>query len=143
VIPECNITLENVWRCIELHPEGRIDYEEVWSILGTLDNRTIEKHILLGRRMIEKSNVILAEVLSSLSGYAHIPELKAGESGYAYLQLLVAEANLTAVRMGVTGYEPTAEIIYVQGTYVWEKCRNCLKTTLNRVFHTLLFFDTS
>lgn len=142
VIPECNITLDKVLRCIKKYPAGRINYEEAGFILGTLDDRTIERHILMGRRMIEKSNVVLAEVLSSLSGYAHIPEMKVGESGYAYLQLLVAEADLTAIRMGATNNELTTEIIYVHGTYVWEKCRNSLKTVTDRVFHSLLFFDT-
>lgn len=141
--PECNITLENVWRYIALYPDGSIHYEEAGVILGTLDDRTIRKHILLGYRMIEKANLILTEFLSILPAYAQMPDLKAGENAYGYLSLLVEEANQAAVRMGENGDEPIAPVVYVHVVYVFEKCRNPLKTALNRVFHTLLFFDTS
>ncbi len=93
--------------------------------------------------MIEKANLILTEFLSTFPGYAQVPDLKVGESAYGYLSLLVEEANRATVRMGVSHYEPTPPVIYVHVVYVFEKCRNPLKTALNRVFHTLLFFDTS
>ena len=93
--------------------------------------------------MIKTANVILVEFLSTLAGYANIPEWKAGESGYAHLLLLVAESNSTAVRMAVASSEPPSEEHYLHVVYVWHKCRKRLKTTLNRVFHALLFFDTS
>jgi len=143
VTPECNITLENVWCYISLYPDGSIHYEEAGIILGTLDDRTIRKHIIIGYRMIEKANLSMMEFLSTLPGYAQLPELKVGESAYDYLSLLVEEANRATVRMGVSCYEPTPPDIYVHVVYVFEKCRNPLKTALNRVFHTLLFFDTS
>ncbi|MBA7535720.1 hypothetical protein ES705_27978 [subsurface metagenome] len=143
MIPECNITLASVWHYIVLCPDGSIHYEKAVIILGTLDDRTIRKHILLGWRMIENAGLSLTEVLSNLSGYAHMPELKAGESACAYLSLLVEEADQAAVRMGENGDEPTAAVVYVHVVYVFEKCRNPLKTALNRVFHTLLIFDTS
>ncbi len=143
MIPECNITLENVWCYIALYPDGSINYEEAGIILGTLDDRTIRRHILLGWRMIQKTNLSLSELLATFSGYAQVPELKAGESGYAYLRLLVDEANRAAVRMGVNVFEPIPAECYVHAGYVFEKCRSPLKTALNRVCHTLLFFDTS
>ena len=143
MIPECNITLESVWSYISLYPDGSIDYEEAWFILGTLDDRTIGKHILLGWGMIEKANLSLTESFSTLSGYAQVPELRAGESAYTYLNLLVEEANRVAVRMGVSEYGPTPTECYVHVVYVFVKCRNSLKTILNRVFFALLFFDTS
>ena len=93
MIPECNITLENVWRYIALYPDGSIHYEEAGFMLGSYDDRTIRKHILSGYRMIEKANLILTEFLSTFPGYAQVPELKAGESAYGYLSLLVEEAN--------------------------------------------------
>ena len=115
--PECNITLENVWRYIALYPDGSIHYEEAGIILGTLDDRTIRKHILLGYRMIEKANLSLTEFLSIIPAYAQVPELKAGESAYGYLSLLIEEANRAVVRMGVSRYEPTPPVIYVHIVY--------------------------
>jgi len=133
----------SVWRYIGLYPDGSIDYQEAAVILGTLDNRTIGKHIIFGWQMIEKANLSLTEFFSTLSGYAQVPELRAGESAFTYLNLLVEEANRVAVRMGVSDYEPTPIECYVHGVYVFVKCRNPLQTTLNRVFFALLFFDTS
>ena len=143
VIPECNIILVNVWRYIALYPDGSIHCEEAVFILGTFDDRTIRKHILLGWLMIEKTNLSLAEFLSTFAGYAQVPELKAGESAYVYLSLLIEEARRAAVRMGVNISEPNPVECYVHVLYVFKNCRNPLKTALNRVFHVLLFFDTS
>lgn len=143
MIPECNIILVNVWRYIALYQDGSIHCEEAVFILGTFDDRTIRKHILLGWLMIEKTNLSLTEFLSNFAGYAQVPELKAGESAYAYLSLLIEEARRAAVRMGVNISEQTPVECYVHVVYVFKKYRNPLKTALNRVFHVLLFFDTS
>ena len=62
---------------------------------------------------------------------------------YCRLTLLVAQVGLVAIRMGGVVEGSTPEVIYVHGVYVFEKSRNGPKTTLNRVYHALLFFDTS
>jgi len=93
--------------------------------------------------MIHTANVGLMALLSSLPGYAPLPELKAADSAYRHLLLLAAQAELAAVRMGVVGREPIAVDVYVHEVYVVEKTRTEPKTTSNRVFHALLFFDTS
>lgn len=135
VIPECNITLSSVWRYLVRYPDDLIRYEAAGLILGSYDNRTIRKHILLVWHMIGGTNLGLMEFLSTLPGYATVPELKAGEHVYSHLMVLVEQAGLVAVR--------STEVIYVHGVYVFEKSRSRPKTTLNRVFHALLFFDTS
>ena len=143
MIPECNITLENVWRYITLYPEGPINYDKAALILGTLDNRTIRKHILSGFKIIKETDLRLSEFLSAFTGYAEVPEMKAGKNGYIYLNLLVKEIVKTQARMGLINYETVPPVKYVHILYVYKKCRNELKASLNRVFHTLLFFDTS
>jgi len=143
VIPECNITLANVWRYIVRYPDGVIRYEQASFILGSYDNRTIRKHILLGWRMITTVNLGLMQFLSSLPGFAALPKLKAGKSAYSHLVLMVEQARLAAVRMGVAGYKVAPVIGFVHGAYVVEKSRKRPKTTLNRVFQALLYFDTS
>jgi hypothetical protein len=143
VISECNIILQYVWKCIALYPDGSIHYEKAGEILGTLDDRTIRKHILLGWRMIKKTNLRFHEFLATLYGYTQMPKLKAGENAYTHLNLLVDEANQTAVRMGESVFKPTTIECYVHVVYVFEKCRKPIKTALNNVLHALLFFDTS
>jgi hypothetical protein len=89
-----------VWHYIALYPDGSIHYEEAGFILGSYDDRTIRKHILLGWQMIEKAGLSLTEILSGLSGYAQVPELKAGESAYGYLKL-VEETLCTCLKNAV------------------------------------------
>ena len=143
VIPECNIILDYVLKCIALYPDGLIDYEEAGFILGTLDNRTIHRHILLAWRMIAKTNLHLCELFSSLSSYARLPEEKTGEGEYSYLSLLVNEANKAAIRIRGNGADEIKDIEYVHIAYVFDRSRNPPKTALNRVMRIFLFYDTS
>lgn len=143
VIPECNIILEYVLKYIARYPDDLIDYEEAGFILGTYDNRTIDRHIQLARKMIADTNLHLCEVFSSLSSYAHMPEEKTGEGEYAYLSLLVNEANRAAIRIRGSGADEIKDIAYVHIAYVFEKSRDPRKTELNRVMRTFLFYDTS
>lgn len=143
MIPECNIMLSNVWRYLLGCPDHLIRYEAAGFMLGSYDNRTIRKHILLVWHMIGGANLALMEFLSTLPGYATVPELKPGEHVYCRLKFLVAQVWLVAVRMGGVVDRSTLEVIYVHRVYVFEKSRNRPNTTLNRVYHALLFFDTS
>ncbi len=143
VIPECNIILEYVLKYIAFYPDGSIDYEAAGIILGTLDNRTIHRHIELARKMIASTNLHLCEVFSSLSSYAHLPEEKTGEGEYAYLTLLVNEANQAVIRIRGSGTDEIKCIAYVHIEYVFGKSRSPPKTALNHVLRTFLFYDTS
>jgi len=93
--------------------------------------------------MIKETDLRLSEFLSTFTGYAEVPEMKAVQSEYIYLNLLVKEIGKAQARMGLTSYKSVSQVIYVHILYVFKKCRIKLKTSLNRVFHTLLFFDTS
>lgn len=143
VIPECNIILEYVLKYIALYPDISIDYEQAGFILGTYDNRTISRHIELARKMIADTNLHLCELFSSLSSYARLPEEKTGEGEYAYLSLLVNEANRAAIRIRGSGADEIKDIVYVHIEYVFGKSRSPPKTALNRVMRTFLFYDTS
>jgi hypothetical protein len=128
---------------IALYPDDLIDYEEAGFILGTYDNRTIHRHIQLVRKMIADTNLHLCEVLSSLSSYAHLPEEKTGEGEYAYLSILVNEANQAAIRIKGGGADEIKGISYVHIVYVFGKSRSPPKTELNYVMRIFLFYDTS
>ena len=143
VIPECNIILEYVLKYIALYPDGSINYEQAGFILGTYDNRTISRHIELARKMVASTNLHLCELFSSISSYAHLPEEKAGDGEYAYLTLLVNEANQAAIRIRGSGADEIKGIEYVHIEYVFGKSRSPPKTALNYVLRTFLFYDTS
>ncbi|MBA7539997.1 hypothetical protein ES705_32286 [subsurface metagenome] len=128
---------------IARYPDDLIDYEEAGFILGTYDNRTIHRHIELARKMIADTNLHLCELFSSLSSYAHLPEEKTGEGEYAYLSILVNEANQAAIRIKGGGADEIKGISYVHIVYVFGKSRSPPKTELNYVLRTFLFYDTS
>ena len=78
VTPECNIMLSNVMRYVAGYPGERINYAKAQMMLGAKDRRTIRKHILQGRKLIEETNLELTQVLSGLPGLAVCPSRNQG-----------------------------------------------------------------
>ena len=64
VTPECNIMLGYVLVYVAEYPQEHINYTKAEIILGASDPRTIRKHILEGRKVIEKTNIELTHMLS-------------------------------------------------------------------------------
>ncbi len=143
VIPECNITLVNVFECMRRYPAGSIDYDEVSKLLGTVNMHTMRKHMKWARAFIEQTNLYVSEFLSAIASFGSLPEQRPGESGYGHLRKLVDESNGAYKRMhgGSVGQVPA--ILFVHVTYVAKKCRNELKSPLNFILAALPFFDTS
>ncbi len=143
VIPECNIMLCSVMEYLARHPRERVNYAKAQLILGAKDPRTIRKHIVAGRKVIEKTNVELTQVLSALPGFGRLPEQKPGTPLYAAVASTVDELGSAAGRMDGAVGEQVPVIGYVHSSYVFHSARNPLKTPLNRVLGNLPFFDTS
>ena len=143
VTPECNIMLECVLVYAAEYRQERINYAKAQLILGAKDPRTIRKHILVGRKVIEKTNIELTQVLSELPGFGLLSEQKPGTPLYAALAATVDELGSAAGRMdGAVGAQVPV-IGYVHSSYMFHRARNPLKTPLNRVLGNLPFFDTS
>ena len=144
LIPECNITLENVLEYVRSRPGQKIDYERASLVMGATDNRTIVRHLRLCRRMVGQGCLQLCEILASLPSYATVPEARMGTPAVDYLDVLVEEADEAARRMGRaaagTGADP---ICYVHAVFVAERSRSEAAVLLDRVLGDLQFFDTS
>ena len=144
LIPECNVTLENVLEYLSRDSGEGIDYEQASSLLGALDDRTIRRHIGLCWMMLSKGCLELCGMLASIPSYATVAEAGMGTTALEYLQLLVEEANKASRRMGRGAVETTAGWIwYVHAVYRCEKSRGELAVPLNSVFWALQFLDTS
>lgn len=141
--PECNIMLVYVLLYVAEYPQERINYAKAALILGANDPRTIRKHILEDRKVIEKTNIELTQMLSDLPGFGRLPEQKPGTGGYERLVATVNELNGAVRRMDEAVCKEAPVIGYVHGAYVYHRARNPLKTPLNRVLSNLPFFDTS
>ncbi len=142
LIPECNITLENVLEYVRSRPGRTIDYEQASLVLGAIDDRTIVRHLRLCRRMVAEGCLQLCRVLASLPSYATVPESGMGTPVVDYLDVLVEEADEAARRMGRRG-AAVGSATYLHAVYVAERSRNEPAVPLDRVFGNLQFFDTS
>ena len=141
--PECNIMLVYALVYIAEYPQESINYAKAAIILGSSDPRTIRKHILEGRKVIEKTNIELTQMLSELTGFGRLPEQKPGTETYEGLVATVNELGSASMRMNGAVRTEVPVIRYVHSAYVYHKARNPLKTPLNRVLINLSFFDTS
>jgi len=143
VTPECNIVLEYTLVYIAEYPQERINYAKAELILGAKDLRTVGKHILEGRKVIEKTTIELTQMLSELPGFGRLPEQKPGTGEYEGLVATVDELGSAVRRMDGAGGTEVPVIGYLHSTYVYHRARNPLKTPLSRALANLPFFDTS
>jgi hypothetical protein len=150
VTPGCNIMLSNVMEYVAQHPEERINYAKAQMILGARDERTIRKHILQGRQIIDETNLRLTQALSGLPGFGRLPEQKPGGGTHKRLASTVEEIESAATLMHGADRIKLPAIGYVHVVYMFHRARkpikisgNSSKTTLNRVLSSLAFDDTS
>ncbi len=149
VTPECNIMLSSVMEYVARQPQERINYAKGQMILGAEDPRTVRKHILRGRQIMEETNLELTQVLSGLPGFARLPEQKPGVGAQGRLASTVDEIDDALGRMHGAGRVQMPAIGYVHVVYMFCRARNPVrispnssKIPLNRVLSSLAFDDT-
>jgi len=128
---------------IAKYPQKGINYAKAEITLGAKDPRTIRKHIFEGRKVIDKTNIELTQVLSELPGFGRLPKQKPGTGDYEGLVATVEELNNAASRMDGAGRAEVPVIGYVHSSYMYHRARNPIKTPLSHVHSSLPFFDTS
>jgi hypothetical protein len=143
VTPECTIMLCNVLVYLKQNPQWKINYARAEMILGARDPRTIRKHIVAGREIMQRTTMQLTGVLSQSGQFARVPELKPGRGVSEGLEQTVEEAQGAGKRIHGEAGEQTPAIVYVHLVYAFERARNPLKTPLAHVLFVLAFDDTS
>jgi len=131
-------------------PGERINYAQAQMILGAKDRRTIRKHVFLGRRIMEESNLELTQTLCGLPGFAYLPQQKPGVGIHQRLTSTVEQIDRAVRRMHGGGAVNVPAVGYVHVAYAFCRARNPVKvagnsakTPLNRVLSSLAFHDTS
>ena len=149
VMHECNVLLSNVMKYIKQYPQEKINYPKAEIILGVVDCRTIRKHILRGRRIMEETNRELTQVLSGLASFIRLPDAKPGVATYERLASTVDEIESAIIRMDGAGRVKVRAIEYVHVAYKFHRVRNSVKISwdfrksFGRVLSNLAFHDTS
>jgi hypothetical protein len=143
VIPECNISFARVLAYIIKYPDGTINYDDASHILGTYDKRTIKKHIQRAWKIIRKTISKLLSFMSNFPGIMILLAKKPQDNLLEYLEKLTNEIHDGHIRMGKSPLYKPSKMIYIHTVYWFEKSRNPIICTLNRVFPALHFYDTS
>jgi len=142
--------LSNVMKYIKQCPQERINYAKAEIILGIGDHRTIRKHILRGRQIMEETNRELTQILSRLPSFALLAEPKPGVGRHESLVATVRQIEGAVRRMDGADCQQVPAIGYVHVVYMFYRARNPVKvfenfTTkpLGHVLSNLAFHDTS
>lgn len=143
VIPECNISFENVLKYMRRYSDGSINYDEAGYILGTYEQRTIKKHIERGWEIVNKTIIENLTIITQYLGFVSIPEKRPGKDLLVYLEEVIDEVHQGYIRMGKDILHKSKKNTYLHMVYWFEKSRNPIICTLNRVFVNLHFYDTS
>jgi hypothetical protein len=150
VTPGCNVMLWSVMKYVARYRKERINYAKAAMILGARDPRTIRRHILGGREIIEKTTLELTRELSGLPGFARLPEQKPGVGRYESLAATVRQIDGAVSRMDGADSAEVPPICYVHVVYMFHRALNPVKTPadssktpLSHVLHSLAFDDTS
>jgi len=143
VIWGCSIMLCRVLVYLEQNPQQKINYAQAQIILGAKDPRTIRKHIVEGREIVERTTLELTGVLSQGGWFAGVPEVKPGTGVSERVGQTVEEVQTGGRRMHGEAGEQTPAIVYVLLVYAFERARNPLRTPLDHVTSDLVFHDTS
>jgi hypothetical protein len=142
VIPECNISLDNVLVMYKENTDGKIDYNQASYQLGTSDNRTIKRHYERIKNIMETTTMRLAEYLSSIISFASLPNAAPMHHEYELLEIYLRMFNEAGVKMrGDVG--KIESIVILSKTYGEEKARKKIFRPLSFVSYIFHFHDTS
>lgn len=102
----------------------KIDYDAAHLILGTVNEKTIRKHVRECDEIIKKAGVSISELLASKTSYCNLPKMAIGASHLELLKCLINAAAEGKSRMHGGISKPTAKIIIIHLVYIFEKVRN-------------------
>jgi hypothetical protein len=142
VIPECNITLDNVLAMYSKNRNGKIDYDQAAYQLGSYDNRTIKKHYERIEKIIETTTTRLAEYLSGIGSFSSLPPSELAYNKYEVLKQYLRMFNEAGTKMRGKA-EKIEPIVILSKTYFEEKARKPIFRPLSFVSYLLYFHDTS
>ena len=143
VIPYCVICRESVMAYLREHPDGAIHVAIASRLMGTVDGRTIRRHVRDAMGLIKDSSLQLWEVLSTLPGYAVVPDHRAGASAVESLEKAGEEMDRAAMRVqgGTAARIPV--LAYVHACSVYARARQKIVPPLSLVLRAVVFHDTS
>jgi hypothetical protein len=143
VIPYCVICRDYVVAYLSKYPDGAIHAALACAMMGTVDIRTVRRHVRLGMHLIRDASLRLQEFLSSVPGYARLPDHRVGTSALEALETAGAEMD-RAARRAQGGTAATIPVLaYVHALNVYARARQPIAAPLTLVLKIVVFHDTS
>jgi len=144
VIPECNITLENVLQMYDAMPKKPIDYDLASGLLGTIFEATIRRHYRMIAAYVEIVNSQLAGYLVLSAPFQPLPAEPPYEDQYQLFLQLSQAVNEAEVKQSGKHHDLPPPALYVHPIYVFHKARASWNPKpLNLASVIRCYFDSS
>lgn len=143
VIPYCVISREGVLAYVRRFPDGIIHVATASEMMGTVDIRTIRRHVRGTMKLIEDAALRLSEFLSAIAGYGGLPDHRAGQSPLESLDKAAKEMDRAAARVQGGSAPRIPPMVYVHAVDVYARARERLIPPLSLVLRAVVFHDTS
>jgi len=143
VIPYCVIGRERVMAYVRRFPDGIIHVATASKMMGTVDIRTIRRHVLETKKLIEDAALRLSEFLSAITGYGGLPDHRPGQSPVESLDKAAKEMDRAAARVQGGSAPTIPPMVYVHALGVYTRAGKRLIPPLSLVLRAVVFHDTS
>jgi hypothetical protein len=143
VIPYCVIGRDSVMAYVRRFPHGIIHVATASEMMGTVDIRTIRRHLLETKKLIEDATLRLSECLSGIPAYARVPDHRPGQSPVESLEEAAKEMDRAAARVQGGSAPRIPPMVYVHAVGVYARAGKRLIPPLSLVLRAVVFHDTS
>ena len=142
-IPYCVINREAVLAYVRQFPDGIIHVAIASEMMGTVDIRTIRRHVLETKKLIVDAALRLSEFLSAIAGYGELPDHRLGQSSVESLDKAAKEMDRAAARVQGGSAPTIPPMVYVHAVGVYARGGGRLISPLSLVLRAVVFHDTS
>jgi hypothetical protein len=143
VIPYCVICRETVLAYVRLHPDGAIHAAVASLMMGTVDIRTMRRHVRLAMHLIKDAALNLWEFMSELPVYTTLPDHRPGASPLESLDKAAQELDRAAARVQGGSAAAIPVLVYVHALNVYARANHPIVPVSTLVLRAVFFHDTS
>jgi hypothetical protein len=142
VIPYCVICRETVLAYLRLYPDGPIHSAIASQMMGTVDMRTVRRHLRRATQLISDATLALWEFLDALPIGTPLPH-HGGASPIGLLDMAAQGIDREAARVPGALSTVIPVIVYVHALDVYARARQPIVPVSTLVLRAVFFHDTS
>jgi hypothetical protein len=143
VIPYCVISREAVVEYLCRFPDGTLHSQVASEMLGTVDTRTMHRHLDVVLIEIKFATLLITRFLSEISNLASVPDRRGDEPEWQYLGKTAEEMSRASVKVRPGTSVMLDPLVYVHAVSVYRRAKNPTIPPLSLVLRAVVFHDTS